>query len=117
MKKITILTVFALLSTFAQSANNITDSSKAAFYSALDTLQNMLEGKDSLNYEKAVFITENAYYDNKLSYERFQKSLDFHSNIIKELYYSKQVKQFQDNIKKGKYPKFCKGCFSCHVNG
>lgn len=31
----------------------------------------MLEGKEPISFKKAVFATENAYYDNQLSYEKF----------------------------------------------
>ncbi len=42
----------------------------------------MLEGKDSLNYEKAVFITENSYHNNYFNYEDFKRLLDFHAGMI-----------------------------------
>lgn len=83
MKNKIILATFVLLASFAHGANQTnTDSSKTAFYSAFEALKNMLEGKDSLNYEKAVFITENAYYDNKYNYENFKQLLDLNTNIV-----------------------------------
>ena len=86
MKKIIISATFALLVSFAQGANQTaTDSSKAAFYSAFDALKNMLEGKDSLSFGKAVFITENAYYNNNFNYEDFQKVIDVHAELIKAI--------------------------------
>lgn len=60
-------------------------STDAAFYSAYSALKNMLEGKDSLNYEKAVFLTENAYYNNYIEYDAFSRVLDFHTVIIKAI--------------------------------
>lgn len=84
MKKVFIsisIVLFAVL-TQARPSMNL-DSSKASFYNAFDAIKNMLEGKDSLNYEKAVFITENAYHNNFFSYTDFKKMLDLHTGIIK----------------------------------
>ncbi len=58
------------------------DLSVQCFHKAYAALQNMLDGKDSLNYEKAVFITENAYHDNYFNYEDFKNLIDFHAGII-----------------------------------
>jgi murein DD-endopeptidase MepM/ murein hydrolase activator NlpD len=86
MKKTIISATLILLVSFAQSANlTATDSSKVAFYSAFDALKNMLDGKDSLNFEKAVFITENAYYGNNYKYDDFNKVLDVHTELIKAI--------------------------------
>lgn len=86
MKHVIITATFALFISFVQGANQTgADSSKEAFYSAFDELKNMLEGNDSLNYEKAVFITENAYYDNSIKFENFKLLLDFHTYMIRAL--------------------------------
>lgn len=99
MKKTITLVTLALLFSFAQGANQVAnDSSKTAFYSAFDALKNMLEGKDSLNYEKAIFITENAYYDNKFSFEYFSKTIDSHIKII-DLLAEDAKQQFPDKYK------------------
>lgn len=49
---------------------------KKYFLDAKNEIENMLNGTKPLDYEKAVFIMENAYYDNKLNYEDFQFSLN-----------------------------------------
>ncbi len=84
MKRNLILTaiLFAQIVSFGQSEQTSVDSSKACFYIAFDALKNMLEGKDSLNYEKAVFITENAYYNNAFDYNVFEKTLDMQASLI-----------------------------------
>ena len=48
----------------------------ASYYSAFNEINNMLEGKQPLNLGRAVFLVENAYYNNTLSYENFQKNID-----------------------------------------
>ncbi len=45
----------------------------------------MLEGKQPLYFERAVFLTENAYRDNSLNYEDFKAALDVHSTLIGQL--------------------------------
>lgn len=99
MKKIIISTTFAFLVSFANSANRTnTDSSKTAFYSAFDALKNMLEYTDSLNYEKAVFITENAYYNNTFDYGQFKLILDLNTKIISSLAENAK-EQYRDKYK------------------
>ena len=82
MKKqfIFLAIIFVQLVTYGQT--NKKDSSKVSFYKAYDALKNMLEGKESLNYEKAVFITENAYHNNYFSYDDFKSLIDFHVEMI-----------------------------------
>lgn len=48
----------------------------ANYYSAFNEINNMLEGKQPLSLGRAVFLVENAYYNNTLSYDNFQKNID-----------------------------------------
>jgi hypothetical protein len=57
-------------------------ATKEAYMHAFTDLKNMLTGKDSINYERAVFITENAYYNNALDYSDFKNLLDYHTKMI-----------------------------------
>ena len=45
----------------------------------------MLEGKQPLNFKKAIFTTENAYYDNQLNYEKFCKAIEANTAICKSI--------------------------------
>lgn len=47
-----------------------------SYYSAFEEINNMLEGKQPLSLGRAVFLVENAYYNNTLSYDNFQKSIN-----------------------------------------
>src|SRR5580704_1792066 len=82
MKKKILLIVFTMMQTVLFAQTQQSDYSKTCFYAAFDSLKNMLEGKDSLNFEKAVFITENAYYDNAFSYADFEKTIDLNIACI-----------------------------------
>jgi hypothetical protein len=57
-------------------------ATKEAYLQAFTDLKNMLTGKDSIDYERAVFITENAYYNNVLDYSDFKNMLDYHTKMI-----------------------------------
>lgn len=48
----------------------------ASYYSAFEEINNMLEGKQPLSLGRAVFLVENAYYNNTLSYDNFQKNIN-----------------------------------------
>jgi|ERR1019366_796049 hypothetical protein len=78
-----IAIVFVQTIAFGQTAKE--KNSEEAFYSAFAELKNMLDGKDSLNYEKAVFVTENAYYGNTYNYDNFKKVIDVHTALIKTI--------------------------------
>lgn len=80
MKKYLLIITFSFVQ-FAVSAQQ-SGNSYTSFYAAYTALKNMLEGKDSLNYEKAVFVTENAYYGNAYDYEDFKEILNFHTDVI-----------------------------------
>jgi hypothetical protein len=88
MKKITTLLTIVLLQTatlFAVNENDTLSKQKQCFYDAKTEIENMLSGKIPLDYERAVFITENAYWNNKVDYTLFQTVIDFHSKNIKNL--------------------------------
>lgn len=85
-QKITLL--FSMLLTIAAPAlyaNGQADSSKIHFENTFNELKEMLEEKTSPNFERAVFISENAYQDNKYSYQNFQNGIDVHLYCIKKL--------------------------------
>jgi len=48
----------------------------ASYYSAFNEINNMLEGKQPLSLGRAVFLVENAYYNNTLNYDDFQKNIN-----------------------------------------
>lgn len=48
----------------------------SSYYQAFDEINNMLEGKQPLSLGRAVFLVENAYYNNKLNYDDFQKHIN-----------------------------------------
>lgn len=74
MKLITIILLSTLLS--LTSTAQINDSSKVFYNTALNELKQMLEEKQELSFKKAVFISENTYFENTLSYQSFCNSIE-----------------------------------------
>ena len=79
-----ILIPFLLI--FLVSMLNAQDISKQHFQQAYQEISSMLEGKQPLDFEKVVFLTENAYRDNAISHADFKAALDVHSAIIELLF-------------------------------
>ena len=61
------------------------------YNSAYNEIVNMLSGKSPLNLKRAVFITENAYHKNKLSYEKYCKQIDDLVFICKQIMTEKRI--------------------------
>ena len=89
MDIVTWLLLFVTTCSFAQTN---TSNSKAGFVNAKQQLESMLSGKDSLSYEKAIYLIENAYNENLFSYGTFQQILQFHTDNIKQLLESQKIK-------------------------
>lgn len=60
----------------------------SAFYSAYEEINSMLNGKDTLNLSRAVFLVENAWHNNKYNYNDYQEgiksSIDFCNKKIQD---------------------------------
>lgn len=76
--------VLPLLFAFSALALKAQDTHQN-FQQAYQEISAMLEGKQPLNFEKAVFLTENAYHDNAISNGDFKAVLDAHSTVIEQL--------------------------------
>ena len=82
MKHKILIPLLLIFSVLTLKAQNI---SKQNFQQAYQEISSMLEGKQPLDFEKAVFLTENAYLDNSLTYEDFNAALDVHITLIGQL--------------------------------
>src|ERR1700722_5918877 len=65
-----ILTSTISMKTFCQSK-----PSASVYQSVCDSLKRMLAGKGKLSFKRAVFMTENAFYDSLLSYKDFDATI------------------------------------------
>lgn len=76
------LTVFALLmAQFIQAGAQ--NSYTGHYQKAKAEITAMLEGQKPLDFEKAVFLMENAYYDNSIEYADFEVVLDGYVQDVK----------------------------------
>jgi hypothetical protein len=88
MKKIIfVFSIILLLSTYAKAQEGFGDvlMQKQAFYEANLELEAMLNGDASQDYERAVFVMENAYRNNTIDYAVYEEVLDFHTQNIRLL--------------------------------
>jgi|GEM_PF-1197355 len=78
--------IFAQQQHITYSSGQMTPEGRSRNYfeEAYKELEAMLEGRDSLDYERAVFLTENAYWDNQIVYSDFQNLLDLHTERIRK---------------------------------
>ncbi|PHR46496.1 MAG: hypothetical protein COA32_10145 [Fluviicola sp.] len=67
---------------------------------AFNELENMLKDNQPLDFKRAVFITENAYFGDSLSYKKFNKSIDSLVRITNLWMNSNKLKEysFPDSI-------------------
>jgi len=88
MKQLKFTSVIGTIAVFLLSikfANANSDSTKIYFQQSFTELKNMLEGKQPMNFEKAVFITENPYLNNRFDFNEFQNSVDAHVYLIEQI--------------------------------
>ncbi|MFA6058264.1 MAG: hypothetical protein WC756_08690 [Taibaiella sp.] len=76
---LTLTIVFNVFTTFAQSGE------KQYYYNAKTGLENMLNGKDMPSYEKAVFLMENAWYNNEVKETDWDKVINYHIQNVQQL--------------------------------
>jgi hypothetical protein len=71
--------------TFTKLYSNDIDSSKVCFEKALDKLLLMLDNREQPDFKKAVFISENAYYNDSMDYASFNRQIQFLIVLAKEV--------------------------------
>jgi hypothetical protein len=74
MKRRLIFSILSLLFSITASAQK-TEPAGVHFETAFDEINGMLTGKNPLSFKRAVFLSENAYLDNRLSYSAFDFSI------------------------------------------
>ncbi len=88
--KLSIIILTLGLSVSAIGQDSIT-LQKQYYIDAYNELVNMLEEKQALGFKRAVFITENAYLDNKFSYDDFCLEISLATNICKAFLKANQL--------------------------
>lgn len=74
------------------------------YWGALNELEQMFENHEKLNFKRAVFITENVYFDETLDYQEFNKEISTLAQICQLMIKTnKLVYPFSDSSKVGNY--------------
>lgn len=94
MRKISLLFVFLF---------TINVQAQPPHFHYLDTyskIESMLSGKDSLDFKKAVFATENAYFDNRLNENVFNGTIRAYASLCKGIMSSGNIVYPEKDVEK-----------------
>jgi hypothetical protein len=86
MTKKVILSICFVLTMFKTFSQN-----RESYAFALNEIHKMLTGEAKMDFKKAVFLTENAFYSNSLNYKEFWQELDIIKNRINQFMSDKGV--------------------------
>src|SRR5690606_30055659 len=91
MKQIglTFLAILTFLTTFGQ------EKSERYFQEAVDEISQMLEGQKPIDFKRAVFLTENAYYDGQLNWVDFSKQIDSITIKVNQMIVAKGLQKYK----------------------
>lgn len=92
-KNILLSLILSLLVSFV--FGNETESEQY-FRQAKQEIENMLAGKTPMSFERALFISENAFWQNQLSEEEFSDLISYHTQNIKNLIEANNSKTIND---------------------
>jgi len=74
------------------------------YWNALNELEQMFEQPEKLNFKRAVFVTENVYFNDTLSYEKFNKKIYALAEMCRLMIKTnKLIYSFEDSSKVAKY--------------
>lgn len=72
---------------------------KTYYQEAKNEIEAMLEGKAPLSYERAIFLIENAWWDNQLDYKAYRKIFDLHvENVLALIRSNKFDASYKANV-------------------
>jgi len=87
--KLTLLTLLISIISYGQ------EKSEQYFQEAVNEITEMLEDKKPISFKRAVFLTENAYYNGKLDWNKFCKQIDTISEAVNKMIISKGLQKYR----------------------
>jgi len=78
---------------FANTDNSL--GSQSAFKQAFNEISEMLDGKRIISFKKAVWLTENAYYDGQLNWPDFNNTIRTIRNKLDQIIARKNLSQYK----------------------
>jgi len=83
---------FIFISFFIFFCNSAKPKDTKTYYdSTYSVLSEMIEGKQPINFKKAVFLVENSYLEGKLDYSEFCKVIEHYRQLSELLFYSREL--------------------------
>jgi len=80
--RFSLIVLFSLLTSVIQAKEDI----EKTFYSnAFSRIESMLSNKDSISFKKAVFLTEDAYFNNKLNKKAYDNTITLYAEFCRTL--------------------------------
>lgn len=92
-KKYTLILVMIVINSFAMFAQ--TKNNKDNYIEAFKEQLQMLNGKKSIDFKRAVFLTENAFHDCKLNYQNFCADITETGNKLKILIKQRGLEKYK----------------------
>jgi hypothetical protein len=93
MQKIVTVISF-ILSLLSANAQN----SKILYDSTFTVLEEMLEGKQPVDFKKAVFLVESSFLEDRIEYQQFCNAIDYYKILCNQLIISREL-QYQESDK------------------
>jgi len=91
MRKIKLILLTLLISVIGYGQ----EISEQYFQEAVDEITDMLQDKKPVSFKRAVFLTENAYYNGKINWTKFCKQIDTISSAVNKMIISKGLQKFK----------------------
>jgi len=73
---------------------------EAYYENVYERIDSMLTGKSALDFKKAVFLTENAYFENQLNQKAFDSHIQFCTSICRGIIASGNILYPEDDVEK-----------------
>ncbi len=95
MQKIFSILLFVIVGITAQA-----QSDKDLYNSTFVELKNMVNGKQPVDFKKAVYLVENCYLTEKIDYRTFCEAIDYHTSLCKRLIESRDLQYSESDKEK-----------------
>ncbi len=86
-----ILLILSFLFPLVAFSQTDTTALKQQYFYAFSELDSMLSRQKEMSFKRAVFVTENAYYENQLDYSKFNSVIASYANLAKSLIKSREL--------------------------
>lgn len=95
-----LIILFILFNGFTKSKADSINNVDANFQKAFIEIENMLNNKQKTSFKRAVFVVENAYLDDSLDFNKFNKTIQLYRDVTNAVSKANRLKSysFADSI-------------------